>query len=127
MSEEKKYLPLNDVEAYKKSFYMSNFVWELAIKWKNPALDTIGKQFIRALDSISANIAEGFGRFGKREKIYFYRVARASAFECLDWTAKAKNRSLISEEQYEYLIKEFKNMPLLINQWIKYTNKQLKE
>jgi four helix bundle protein len=98
MSEEKKYLQLNDVEAYKKAFYASNFVWELVFKWRNPALDTIGKPFIRASDSISANIAEGFGKFGKREKIYFYRVARASAFECLDWTAKAKNRGLITED-----------------------------
>jgi len=30
------------------------------------AKDTIGKQFARSVDSISANIAEGFGRYTKK-------------------------------------------------------------
>jgi four helix bundle protein len=40
--------------------------------WQNLAQETIGKQFIRAIDAISANIAEGFGRYSKKDKIRFY-------------------------------------------------------
>lgn len=56
---------LNDIEAYKISLKLSNIVWDLIIRWDNFAKDTIGKQFVRAVDSISANIAEGFGRYSK--------------------------------------------------------------
>ncbi|MGQ9644360.1 MAG: four helix bundle protein, partial [Ignavibacterium sp.] len=59
--ESKKFLKLNDIEAYRISFKLSNQVWDIVLKWDHFSKDTIGKQFVRAVDSISANIAEGFG------------------------------------------------------------------
>jgi len=64
---EKKYLQLNDVSSYKISFHLSNYVWEIIVNWDYFAKDTVGKQFTRSIDSISANIAEGFGRYGKKD------------------------------------------------------------
>jgi len=61
------YLKLNDVTAYKNAFNLSNYVWHLVLKWDYLVKDTVGKQFIRAVDSISANIAEGFGRRFKKD------------------------------------------------------------
>ena len=72
LSKNKKYLSLNDLNAYKISFYLSGYVWNIIINWDYFSKDTIGKQFVRAVDSISANIAEGFGRNGKNDKIKFY-------------------------------------------------------
>src|SRR5438128_2308749 len=60
---EKKYLQLNDIESYRLAFGLSNYVWAIVVTWNYFAKDTVGKQFVRAVDSISANIAEGFGRF----------------------------------------------------------------
>jgi len=60
---EKKYLKLNDIDAYKIAFNLSNYIWDLVVKWDRLGLDTVGKQFVRSVDSISANIAEGFGRY----------------------------------------------------------------
>ena len=68
---DKKYLKLNDIDAYKIAFSLSNYVWDLIVKWNQFNSDTVGKQFIRAVDSISANIAEGFGRYSKKDKIKF--------------------------------------------------------
>lgn len=65
---EKKYLKLNDINAYKTAFNLSNYVWNIVIKWNYFARDTVGKQLIDTIDSISANIAEGFGRYSKRDK-----------------------------------------------------------
>ncbi|MBZ0199710.1 MAG: four helix bundle protein [Ignavibacteriaceae bacterium] len=39
---------------------------------------TVGFQFVRAIDSVSANISEGFGRFNKGNKIRFYRMSLGS-------------------------------------------------
>ncbi len=98
---EKKYLQLNDVNAYKVSYNLSNYVWGIVIRWDYFTKDTIGKQLVRAIDSMSANIAEGFGRHGKKDKIKFYRYARGSIYESLDWLEKAKVRGLIKIEQYK--------------------------
>lgn len=123
---EKKYLQLNDIEAYKIAFGLSNYVWEIVIKWDYFSKDTVGKQFARAVDSISANIAEGFGRYGKKDKINFYRYSYGSIKESFDWNEKAKIRKLITKEQYDYIFSELQKLPISINGLIKYTNLKLK-
>lgn len=66
---DKRYLQLSDLTSYKSAFIFGNEVWSIVIKWDYFARDTIGKQFVNAADSISANIAEGFGRYHKKDKI----------------------------------------------------------
>lgn len=125
--EQKKYLQLNDIQAYKIAFKLSNFVWEIVIKWDYLAKKTIGAQFVNSIDSISANIAEGFGRFGKKDKIRFYRISKGSVFESLDWNEKSKVRSLISSEDYKYIFNELQKLPKEINHLIKFTIEKLSE
>ena len=67
-----KYLRLNDIDAYKIAFHLSNYVWNIILRWDYFAKRTVGGQFVEAIDSISANIAEGFGRYFKKDKIKFY-------------------------------------------------------
>ena len=119
------YLTLNKVNAYKISFNLSNYGWDIVVKWDNFPKFTAGSQFARALDSISANIAEGFGRYGKKDKISFYRIARASTYESLDWLEKSKKRSLISSKEYNYMFNILKGLPKEINSLIKFTNNNL--
>lgn len=127
MQTEKKYLKLNDIDCYKVSFHLSNYVWDVVyLKWDYFAKRTIGRQFVDAIDSISANIAEGFGRYHKKEKIHFYRIASGSLKECLNWNEKAKVRNLISTEQYEHIYKELNRLPKSINSLIRFTNEKLK-
>lgn len=96
------------------------------MKWDIFAKRTVGSQFVRSIDSISANIAEGFGRHGKKDKIVFYRIARASVYESLDWLEKSKRRNLIQEKEYKYVFQILKALPRDINSLIKYTNDNLK-
>jgi four helix bundle protein len=79
------------------------------------------------VDSISANIAEGFGRYGKKDRVKFYRISYGSTKECLDWNEKAKARKLLNDEQYNWIFQELSKLPLSINSLIKYTNEKLKE
>jgi len=123
---EKKYLKLNDIDAYKIAFNLSNYVWNIIIKWDIFTKRTVGEQFMRAIDSISANIAEGFGRYYKRDKIHYYRISYGSVNESLDWNEKANIRKLLKEEEYNYILEELKKLPKSINQLIQYTNQKLK-
>src|SRR3989344_4633537 len=124
---EQKYLQLNDIGCYKRAFLLSNYVWDIVIKWDWFAKRTVGVQFVTAMDSISANVAEGFGRYGKKDKIKFYYYSFGSLKESFDWNEKSRNRKLITKEQYEYLLKELKLLPIEIHQLIKFTREKLKE
>ncbi len=115
MADEKKYLKLNDFEAYKISFHLSNYVWEVILKWDHFAKKTIGSQFVNAVDSISANIAEGFGRHFKKDKVKFYRYSKGSLKESFDWNEKARVRKLITEEEYKFIFAELDKLPKSIN------------
>ena len=125
MSSINKYLKLNDVKAYKIAFNLSNYVWDIVIKWDYFAKKTIGSQFVKAVDSISANIAEGFGRYHKKDKIKFYRYSAGSLKESFDHNEKSKVRNLITDDEYEHIFHELEKLPKEINILIKITNIKL--
>lgn len=122
-----KYLQLNDIDCYKRSLQLSNYVWEIIIKWNYFAKETVGTQFTRAVDSVSANIAEGFGRYGKKDKVKFYRYSFGSLKELCDWNQKAYMRKLVAKEQYENILNDLQTLPKEINQLIQFTNERLKQ
>ena len=123
----KHFLQLNDIVAYKRSFALSNYVWNIVIAWSPFARNTVGSQFARATDSISSNIAEGFGRFTKKDKINFYRISLGSLKESLDWNEKASKLGLLSITQYQHIITELKALPKDIYHLINFTNNRLEK
>jgi len=120
-----KYLDINDLNAYRISFQLSNYIWNLVLKWDFFPKDTIGKQLVRAIDSISSNIAEGFGRYGKKDKINFYRYSYGSIKETIDWIEKAKFRNLLKKDEYLYIQTQLELVPREVNSLIKFTNEKL--
>lgn len=122
---DKKYLTLNDISAYKISFQLSNYIWSIVSEWDIFEKKTVGDQFVRAVDSISANIAEGFGRYHKKDKIRFYKISYGSLAESLDWNEKAGYRKLLSNEEYNYILTGLRVLPKEINHLICFTNEKL--
>jgi four helix bundle protein len=123
----KSYLSIDKIEAYNKALTFSNLLWDEVIKFDYFEKNSVGLQLVRAADSVSANIAEGFGRYHKKDKIKFYQYAKGSALECYDWLLKCKHRKLLNESQLLDHIETVQNLPKLINYLIKYTNDNLKE
>ncbi len=121
----KKYLELEDISAYRISFELANYIWNIVMKWDYFTKDTVGKQLVRAVDSISANIAEGFGRYFKKDKVNFYHYSYGSISESLDWVKKAKIRNLLKDEDEKYIINVLDKLPKEINNLINFTNKNL--
>ncbi|WP_406827391.1 four helix bundle protein [Pedobacter sp. KACC 23697] len=85
----------------------------------------MGKQICRAADSISANIAEGYGRYHFKENKNFCYYSRGSVLEVKSFLRKSKNRNLISEDCYAALYAELQTMHLKLNAYIKYIGKNL--
>ena len=120
-----KILKLEEITAYKIASELSDYVWEVVSKWDWFSKKTLGAQFTNSTDSIAGNIAEGYGRYHKNDKIKFYYNARGSAFESAHWSKKAYKRKLISEKEIDHILGELRNLPKEINGLISYTKKKL--
>lgn len=122
----KKYLSLEDSTAYQIASKLSDYVWPLVIKWDWFSKRTLGSQFVEATDSIAGNIAEGWGRFHKKDKQKFYYNARGSAYEAAHWVKKARERKLLTPEESDHILNELRKLPKEINSLIKITEEKLK-
>ena len=72
---------ITELDVYRDALLFSNLIWKICLSWNYFEQKTIGIQLVRAADSISANIAEGFGRFYLKESKQFYRIALGSLNE----------------------------------------------
>ena len=50
------------LEVYQLAEELADAIWQSARRWSAFDRDTLGKQIVRAADSIGANLAEGYGR-----------------------------------------------------------------
>jgi len=51
-----------NLRVYNLSEELADKIWDIVLGWNAFARDTVGKQLVKAADSIGANIAEGTGR-----------------------------------------------------------------
>lgn len=61
----------------------------------------IANQIIRSVSSITANIAEGYGRRKGKEFEHYLYVSRGSANETIDWHEKLKRLKYIDNAVFE--------------------------
>lgn len=120
------YLNLSKIEAYVQAYRLSNEIWEMVSKWEKFERWTVGIQITRSADSIAANIAEGFGRYHKKDKIRFYRYSFGSMEETRHWSDKTRDRQLISPDRASHLKCEVDKLPKMLHQLIQFTNQKLK-
>jgi four helix bundle protein len=116
---------LENIKAYQIGSKLSDYVWNIVKKWDWLPKRTLGVQWIDSTDSISGNIAEGFGRFHRKDKTKFYYNSRASVFESAHWCKKAFKRKLINKKGKDHILTELRKLPKEINTLIKLTLKNL--
>lgn len=92
-----------NLQVYQLSERLADIVWDVVVPWNNLAKDTVGKQLIRAADSIGANIAEGSGRGTFQDNRRFARIARASLYETKHWLRRAYRRKLMPPDSVELI------------------------
>lgn len=110
---------IEELGVYNKALAFLNKIWEIIIPLSYFEKNTIGNQICRSADSISANIADGFGRYYYKDSKLFYYYARGSVFETKDWLHKLKDRNIINEITYTMLIDELNSIGKMLNNYIK--------
>ena len=117
----------SDLPAFNLANELCDEVWEIVIKWDFFAKKTLSDQWVRATDSIAANITEGFGRYFFGEYKVFLYYARGSLYEAVFWMEKAHKRGLINNQLYDNLKERFDQLPLELNKLIKIVKSQSEE
>lgn len=77
-------------------------------------------QMVRASRSVTANIAEGYGRYHYQENMHFCRRARGSLYELLDHFTVAQDEEYISDEQFDHFRNQIFEVVKILNGYIKY-------
>jgi four helix bundle protein len=78
--------------AYRMALFMSDLGWRDTAKLiQDRRMLGLSDQLVRALGSISANLAEGYSRGTGRDRARFYEYALGSARESRDWYFKARH------------------------------------
>lgn len=77
-------------------------------------------QLLRSNRSVTANIAEGFGRYHFQENIQFCRQARGSLTETLEHLITARDEGYIDEEMLLEAHRNYTGCLLQLNGYIKH-------
>jgi four helix bundle protein len=94
---------ITDIEIYIITEEFSNHIWEIVKGWNYFEKETLGKQLVKAVDSISANIAEAYGRYHYKERQKFGYYARGSFEETKSWLRKCHQRKILNDSQMEII------------------------
>ncbi len=121
------HLPIEETNLFRKVDNLTDRIWKEIDKWKPFLLDTVGKQLVRAPDSIGANLVEGDGRFHAADALRFFFIARASGRGTLYWLRRCHRRGLISEELSIELVSDCNYIFTSLNGLINYRKSQMSQ
>ena len=110
---------LDDFQVYQLAMDIAEEIYPIIRGWDYFNQDTIGKQLIRAADSIAANLSEGLGRYHYKETKNFSYYSRGSLFETITWLTKAHNRKLISDSEFDDFNSRLNSIAVKINNYIR--------
>jgi len=117
-------MELNDLEIYRLAKEISQEVWEVYSKLDWQTKKIMGDQFIESIDSIGANIAEGFGRFHYLDRNKFNYNARGSLIEAFHWLDLLFGRRKIDKDSHANLNQKLKRLSVKLNNYITSTKNQ---
>ena len=110
---------INDLEIYREAMRIGETVWGLVADWPFFANDTVGRQIVRAADSIAANLSEGYGRYHFKENQKFCYYSRGSAQETQTWIEKSVRRNLIPDDTARDLYRDLDTFMKRLNAYIR--------
>ena len=112
--------PIENTPVFQTFVGVCDRIWALIAKCTPFDRDTVGKQLVRAADSIGANLVEGDGRYGDREAVQFFRIARGSARETRYWLERAASRAILPTDEVDRLITDLTSATRQLNGLIGY-------
>jgi len=99
-----------DLIVWQKSHNFVLKVYKFTSQFPSEENYGLTSQFRRAAISILANIAEGFMKTGKRDKLRFYNISQGSLEECRYYIILSNNLGYGNDKDLEFLLEEISKL-----------------
>ncbi len=93
-------------------------IYEITKKFPKDEIFGLSSQIKRAAISITSNIAEGFIRSGKKEKMQFNLYSKGSLIEVENQIITAKDVGYISQDEFNKIDSQITRVHKLLNAYI---------
>ena len=113
-----------DLEVWQEARALRNRIARMVRGFPADEKFRLNDQLLRASRSITANIAEGYGRFHYRENMQFCRQARGSLFEVIDHLTVAVDEKYLPVAEYETIRVDVYGLVKRLNGYISYLGKR---
>ena len=108
-----------DIVAWQKAHQFVLMVYRTTRNYPDVERFGLCPQFQRAAVSIAANIAEGYKKLSKADKLRFFNISQGSLEECRYYCLLSKDLGYIDEEAYQQLVQTILDTSYLLNAYIK--------
>ena len=92
------YKDFTQMTVWQKAFNLLIKVYKLTKSFPKEERYGMTSDIKRSANSVVHNIAEGFGRYEKKDKTRFYKISRASSYEIISQTLVSFTLKFISQE-----------------------------
>lgn len=100
---ENKIRNFTDLKVWQEGHGLVLLVYKIVGKFPGKERFVLSSQILRAVISVTSNIAEGFGRQGLKEKIQFYFVAQASLIEVQNQLIIARDVGYLDKDKFDVI------------------------
>ena len=108
-----------DLNVWKEGHELVIMIYKLTKTFPKEETYSLVDQMRRAAASVTANIAEGFGRQSYKEKVQFYYLAKGSLSELRNFTLIAKDIGYLLEKQFKTITEQITTTDKLLQGFIK--------
>lgn len=108
-----------DLNAWKEAHKLALVIYEITKNFPGEEKYSLVDQMKRCSISISSNIAEGFSRKGKKEKLQLYFTAKGSLTELQNQLLLARDVSYLEKNKFKTIAEQTVIVHKLINGIIK--------
>jgi four helix bundle protein len=108
-----------DLNAWQESYRLTIMIYKITKYFPEDERFGLISQLRRAVVSVASNIAEGFSRQSKKEKIQFYFMSRGSLVEIQNQLLISKGLDYINQNNFDFILNQTTLVQKLINGLIK--------
>lgn len=108
-----------NVIAWQKAHAFVLLVYKITSRFPNEEKFGLTSQFRRAAISIEANIAEGYKKIGKADKLRFMNISQGSLEECRDYIILSRDLQFVSQEDFLQLYASIEEASKLLSGYIR--------
>ena len=108
-----------NIIAWQKAHEFTLLVYQISRDFPVDEKFGLTSQFRRAAVSIEANIAEGYKKLSKADKLRFLNIAQGSLEECRDYIILSRDLDFIGKVEFDKMVESIELASKLLNGYCK--------